>query len=185
MNIKGDILTFLELVGRREVAVYNEFSLQHELGFHLRYSFPDRLVEFERNVSHFGFDAKAFIKRENDISVCAKDGTGLHAVLELKFPRNGQVPEQMFGFCKDVCFLEQMVEAGFHRGYFVALADDPKFYRGSPDGIYGHFRAGVPVQGTIRKPTGTKNEVVNIAGSYRARWQDLGADLKFCLLEIS
>ncbi len=32
----------------------------------------------------------------------------LDAVVELKFPRNGQHPEQMYSFCKDIVFAEQL-----------------------------------------------------------------------------
>jgi hypothetical protein len=46
----------------------------------------------------------------------------------LKFPRNGQYPEQMLNACKDVAFLEQLVERGFDGGLFVMAADDRLFY---------------------------------------------------------
>ncbi len=28
--------------------------------------------------------------------------------LELKYPRNGQHPEQMFSFCKEIAFVEEL-----------------------------------------------------------------------------
>ena len=78
------------------------------------------------------------------------------AALELKYPRNGQYPEQMFSFCKDIAFLESLVASGFQRAFFVAFADDKLFYEGGGEGIYEFFRLGRELHGTITKPTGKK-----------------------------
>lgn len=71
------------------------------------------------------------------------------SALELKYPRNGQVPESMFSFCKDIAFLEQLVLSGFQSAYFLAVADHKHFYAGASTGIYGHFRSGAPTQKNI------------------------------------
>ncbi len=45
------------------------------------------------------------------------------SALELKYPRNGQVPESMFSFCKDIAFLEQLGLSGFQSAYVLTVAD--------------------------------------------------------------
>ena len=44
---------FMKKIQTGEVEVYNEFSLQHELGIYLRNALPNYKVEFERNVKFF------------------------------------------------------------------------------------------------------------------------------------
>jgi hypothetical protein len=71
------------------------------------------------------------VKKEIDISVLPLDSSERVAI-ELKFPRNGQYPEQMFKCCQDIRFLEQLVDAGLAAGMFVMVVSDPLFYSGSP-----------------------------------------------------
>lgn len=175
---------FFDQVRSGQCEIYNEFSLQHELGLFLRSSLPGQKIQFERNVSYFGLDKNSFEKKEIDISVFSDPQTGRKSVIELKYPRNGQVPESMYGFCKDIAFLEQLNRAGFEKAYFVAVADDPLFYSGQDSGIYGLFRAGRTINGTITKPTGAKDSSVKISGSYRAGWQELVGATKFCVIEV-
>lgn len=59
---------------------------------------------------------------------------------KLKYPRNGQYPEQMYSFCKDILFIEQLKQAGFARTLLIIFADDPLFYNGYGGGIYDYFR---------------------------------------------
>jgi hypothetical protein len=157
--------------------------LQHELGLFLRTQLADCKIQFERNVSHFKLKKSNFEKKEIDIAVTSSAGDRL-SVLELKYPRNGQVPESMFGFCKDIAFLEQLVSTGFQSAYFLAVADDKLFYSGGSEGIYGLFRSGTPITGTITKPTGAKDSKVTINGSYTASWLPLSGSTKFCLVQV-
>ena len=85
----------------------------------------------------------------------------------MKYPRNGQVPESMFSFCKDIKFLEQLVNSGFKSAYFIAIADDPLFYSGNNNGIYGLFRNQEP-----------------ISGYYKAEWKPIINNTKYCLIKI-
>ena len=67
-------------------AVYNEFSLQHELGFFLRRRLKGEgyKVEFERNVSFFGIingNGNKLTKHEIDISIYKKDAVSRKHVL--------------------------------------------------------------------------------------------------------
>ena len=167
--------------------VYNEISLQLELGYFLRTRFPGLVVDFERPAHFYGATSR-LIKKEIDIVVADRDDPQRRWAIELKYPRNGQVPEQMFSFCKDIQFLEELCDhAGFAGGWFAALVDSPLFY--SPtlptSGIYDHFRAGTPIQGAIQKPTGKltgkHGEVLNVRGSYVVKWRDCGAGRRWAV----
>ena len=184
--MKHLIKEFFQKVGDAEIEIYNEFSLQHELGIFLRDCprLDDCKVQFERNASYFGLDKNKFEKKEIDISIFSDEISKL-CVMELKYPRNGQYPESMFGFCKDIKFLEQLVNEGFKSAYFVAVADDHLFYSGNDKGIYGLFRNGQPITGEIKKPTGPKDKSVHIKGLYVAEWLKVVGSTKYCLIEVS
>lgn len=184
MNLENYITDFARVVGEGSIEIYNEFILQHELGIFLRSKLAGCKIQFERNVSHFKLTKTDFEKREIDIAVTSIAGERLSA-LELKYPRNGQVPESMFSFCKDIAFLEQLVQSGFQSAYFLAVVDHKRFYSGVSTGIYGHFRGGMPITGTIVKPTGLKDSVVTISGCYTATWVPVLGNSKFCLVCIA
>ena len=175
---------FAESVAAGAVEIYNEFSLQHELGIHLRTKRPDLRIQFERNVSFFFSGKHIFTKREIDISAFSDAPRKLSFAVELKYPRNGQHPEQMFSFCKDIAFAEELVTAGFPLGGFVVFADDHLFYEGTKEGIYSFFRGGSPLHGRVTKPTGKKDECVDIAGSYAIEWHTVRGPLKYAVVEI-
>jgi hypothetical protein len=176
---------FVGSIASGKAEIYNEFSLQHEIGVFLRARFPEFVLRFERNVSFF-FDGSArFTKREIDISIFSSDRKTLHYALELKYPRNGQYPEQMFSFCKDIAFAEELRTAGFANAAFLVFADDPLFYRGPGNGIYGFFRGGKALHGPIGKPTGAKDSEVVIRGSYQVEWRPVQGSLMYALVEIS
>lgn len=184
MKIFEDIHDFMDLVASDEVEIYNEFSLQHELGIFLRSKHPNYKIQFERNIGHFGIPKQGFVKREIDISIVDRVTAERIGVVELKYPRNGQVPEQMYSFCKDIQFIEQLVQTGFRVRAFVAVVDDPLFYQGRDEGIYSKFRNGAPIQGIIKKPTGAKDSQVEISGTYQAEWISGNGKTKWCLIEV-
>jgi hypothetical protein len=177
-----EIRNFIDTIKTGGTEVYNEFSLQHELGIYLRSRFAGMKIQFERNVSFF-FQTGEFVKKEIDISIYAGDKSRLHYAIELKYPRNGQYPEQMFSFCKDIKFLEQLKRSGFEWTFFIVFAEDPLFYSGNGEGIYGYFRQRTALQGSITKPTGKKDEVVTLDGSYHANWSDIVGNLKYVVIE--
>lgn len=169
--------------------VYNEFSLQHELGIYLRNELKKRgnyKVQFERNVNDTDVFGTSFssVKKEMDIYIFnidkEKEKVKERYAIELKFPRNGQYPEQMYSFVKDIRFMDDVKNIGkANRTFVVTLVDDEKFYsKNSPlsvSGIYQYFRAGVPITKTICKPTG-KGKGVNsviIGGSYTIKWEQV------------
>jgi len=171
-------------ISRGQIEIYNEFSLQHELGILLRSEFPSDKVQFERNISYFVNSAE-FIKKEIDISIFSPDKSQLRCAVEIKFPRNGQYPEQMFHFCKDILFAEQLKRAGFKRSFLIIFADDPLFYSGNGDGIYGYFWQGKTLCGAIGKPTGKKDETIRLKGTYQVNWTGISGALKYTIIEAN
>lgn len=185
VSIAPLIEQFMRSLGTGGVEVYNEFSLQFELAYHLRSELkasPLR-VDFERPVSHFSLERPGFIKKEIDLTIHSAAPAERHAV-ELKYPRNGQVPEQMFKACQDIRFLEQLRAAGFAECHFLLVTDDQLFWGGAQNGIYRYFR-GVdpePIRGCIQKPTGQVDSIppVELQGEYRVRWQTLADGRRYC-----
>ena len=101
--------------------------MQLELGIFLRTrgECSGYTIQFERNVSFFSITGT--IKHEIDIVIFNLDKTEKFAI-ELKFPKNGQYPEQMYSFIKDIVFMEQLKKYGFTETYTLTLVDDPLFY---------------------------------------------------------
>lgn len=179
------ISNFFERVQIDRIEIYNEFSLQHELGIYLRMALPTYKVQFERNVSFFTL-AKQTIKKEIDISIFSEDMNEKYAI-ELKCPLNGQYSEQMYSFVKDIKFMEQLKESGFNKTAAVTLVSDRPFYEGKQNiGIYNYFRGEKLVCGDIYKPTGqNKNdEFITILGEYDIDWIELNEERKFYIVEI-
>jgi hypothetical protein len=186
LEISDHVNGFCAEISSGSVELYNEFSLQHEFGIFLRRVFPPTLkVQFERNVAFFAPNVADFLKKEIDISVFTSDQKERHAI-ELKFPRNGQYPEQMFSAYKDIAFLEQLVNSGFAKSWFIILVDDPLFYEGQErTGIYGPFRAATPITGAIQKPTGARDQSISIQGQYTLNWNTVRPQMKCACVEVS
>lgn len=178
--IKEQIDYFLNKIGVEHIDIYNEFSLQHELGILLRNNLSGYKVQFERNVSFFGIADT--IKKEIDIVIYNDEE---RYAIELKYPLNGQYPETMFSFAKDIKFVEQLKQNGFTKTYALSIVEDHNFYEGAKqDGIYAFFRGGQPVNGLITKPTGKKDEEIKVDGCYSIDWKELGK-YHYYLIEIS
>lgn len=184
MNLPSYIHSFFELVKLQKIEIYNEFSLQHELGLYLRNHLDSSFkIQFERNIKFFNI-TENLIKKELDI-VIYNPTTNERYAIELKYPKNGQHPETMFNFAKDIKFMEQMKEHRFAHTYAISYTEDKLFYSGSNiAGIYGYFRSNNPLHGEITKPTGKRNEQFYINGSYTIEWQTLEGSSKYYLLEI-
>ena len=178
------IAPFIQSVASGRTEMHSEASLQHELGISLRERLPDRKVRFEQNVSSLFPSKTPFTKREIDISIFSQDMNDFACAIELKYPRNGQYPEQMFSFCKDVAFAEELCVAGFCIAGLVIFADDHLFYSGRNEGIYGFFRDGRPLNGRIQKPTGSKDTETVIRGSYVVQWKPIVDSLKYAVIEV-
>lgn len=87
IDLTATIEDFWTCVKDQKIELYNEISLQHELGIFLRSKLPEYKVQFERNVSYFGIYSGT-IKKEIDIVIFSPDRKEKYAI-ELKYPRNG------------------------------------------------------------------------------------------------
>ena len=179
--IKDLLYEFMNIVEDDQIEIYNEFSLQHELGVFLRSRIPNYKVQFERNIKFFGI--MGTIKHEIDIVVY--NDKEKYAV-ELKYPTNGQYPEQMYSSVKDILFMEQLKDNGFDDTYSLTMVNDKNFYSGKKtDGIYAYFRGNEVLQGTIGKPTGSKNESVTLKKKYNIKWEGKTDQVKFYIVDIN
>ena len=170
----------MNMVETNQIEIYNEFSLQHELGIFLRNNLCDYKVQFERNTKFFGITGT--VKHEIDIVIY--NDLEKYAI-ELKYPLNGQHPEQMYSFAKDICFMEQLKKYNFTSTYCLTVVNDSKFYSGlKTDGIYSYFRNGNILTGTITKPTGKKDESIFLNNHYHIKWEGIGPKLKYYVVDI-
>ena len=186
IQIEMSIQRLMNMLRHQDVDIYNEVSLQHELGFCLRHDMPpDFKVQFERAVNHFGIDRHGLVKKEIDITVFSPSRNQKHAI-ELKYPRNGQYPEQMFKACQDIAFLEQLVNQGFGSSYFIMLVDDHLFFEGPKrDGVFAHFRNNKPISGVVTRPTGTKQEFFRIQGKYLVTWREIADRRRYAMVQVT
>jgi len=209
---KEDIIApFIEEISESKIEIYNEFSLQHELGLFIRNKYKNESnegfkckVQFERNIKFFNIPQKKvgekIIKKEIDISVFRDDGSQVdpepEIAIELKYPRNGQYPEQMFKFCEDIKFCEQLKINGFKNTFVMIVVDDKLFYEKPfknpkpQKKIYSYFRDGEKLTGEIEKPTGfIKKDTIKINGEYTIKWETINEDTnkkcrKYAFIEI-
>lgn len=79
MDIVSLLEEFADLIRNEEVEVYNEFSLQHELGIFLRAKLTGNKVQFERNTKFFGITGtvkhrnyRSFLHQMNCMSASKK-----------------------------------------------------------------------------------------------------------------
>ncbi len=181
MMIKELLNEFMGMVENKQIEVYNEFSLQHELGIFLRNRLSEYKVQFERNTKFFGITGT--VKHEIDIVIFNDDE---RYAVELKYPVNGQYPEQMYSFIKDIVFMEQLKDKGFNTTYCLTMVNDKNFYSGKKtDGIYAFFRKKDVLGGTVEKPTGRREEAVTLNREYKIDWNGKTERLKYYIVEIS
>ena len=179
--IKELIYEFMDKVEQKQIEIYNEFSLQHELGVFLRERLGEYKVQFERNIKFFKLSGT--IKHEIDIVIY--NDTEKYAI-ELKYPKNGQYPEQMYSFIKDIIFMEQLKTLGFNGTYCLTMVTDKNFYSGKKnDGIYAYFRGNSVLKGLINKPTGNSGETVELKKSHRIIWEGVCEELKYYIVDIA
>ena len=160
-----------------EIWIYNEISVQHELTTVLQAKFEIVLLEWNvKNLTNMftRVEVDKLEKKEMDIFI---DDNGSKYCIEIKYPTSGQNPEQMFKACKDIKFLEQLVERGFKKSYFLMFASDDIYFnensKRKSEGIFKLFRTDKLLKGTISKPTGKKDESITLKGKYNIEWKDV------------
>ena len=186
MDIYNLIPEFVGLISNNQIEIYNEASIQYELAIFLRQKLPNYKIQLERNITFFGLNKNEFKKKEIDIVIFDKEKKEKLAI-EIKFPTNGQYPEQMFSFVKDIKFLEELKEKRFETRLVIAFANDQNFWnpKGKEGTIYYFFRKIGKLYGEIQKPTGKKDETVSLKNSYEIYWENIPQDnLKYFIVKV-
>jgi hypothetical protein len=188
--MKEHLNRFIEKIKNREIDLYNEFGLQFELAIYLKSlnEFNGYKIELERPINHFGIIKTTEIPKK-EIDICIYNNDILKTAIEIKVSTNGQVPLQLFKFCEDICFLEQLMNSNFEYAYSLVLVNSDDFYKtkNKKDGIYQYFRGEnkTELNGTIECPTGKeKGKLIKISNTYKIVWTELINDFRFYLMEI-
>ena len=134
--------------------IYNERSLQLELGYHFRCQKFG--VEFERPFKA-PRPAGSTNKPKTNLDLLVT-GNDKRVAIELKVPLNKRHPETLYDYCADIEFVEALVRNGqVDRGFCLLMTNDHVFWEDSGRGseIHNCFRqAGTVLTGPIAKPTG-------------------------------
>lgn len=185
MNLQAQLVEFMNQVSDGSIEIYNEFSIQFELAIFLRANLPKEYkIQLERNINYFGLEKENFLKKEMDIVVFNSATEEKHCI-EIKYPTNGQYPEQMFSMCKDIKFLEELVDAGFSDSYCLVVVNDPLFYSNKgEEGIYRLFRKEKRLKGIIQKPTGKKDIAYHLNHEYKIEWNNISGAEKYFIAMV-
>lgn len=155
-----------------------------ELAIFLRSEVPDHIIQLERPITDFNKKRNKKTKKEIDICILDKNGAK-YAAIEIKYPKNGRIPETMFDYCKDLEFCEALIDVGFPNSYALILTEDKGFYEGGHKvGIYRHFRGSEPITGHVRKPTGKRDKQARIVGEYNIAWVKGHKSHRYAIVEI-
>ncbi len=181
---------FIDKIKNKEIDLYNEFGLQFELALYLRSleDLKDYKIELERPINHFEINKSTKIPKK-EIDICIYNQCSFKIAIEIKFSTNGQVPVQLFEFCKDICFLEQLVSEKFEKGYALVVVNSDDFYKSktNKDGLYSIFRGEnkKTLNDVIECPTGVnKGQQITISNAYNIVWKELIGDYKYYLIEV-
>lgn len=173
--------------------IYNEISLQHELGNFLEDEGYE--VFYEKNMYKCQQeDAKKkdekddWVKKEADIVAIDRKTSRKYAI-ELKFAqsKNGQIPEEMYQFVKDICFMEQVLEKKkeYTATFNLIIVNDRKYFSldyHKRDKYYGIFRndkeevkiAKSLENGVYSRPTGKESgREFCLNKSYDEKWEHI------------
>ncbi len=132
---------FIDKISNNDIELYNEAGLQHELGYFLRCN--NVQVKFEYNTNKIFKYNHDFLKKELDLYVQEE---GEQYCIELKFPNKGAYPRRMTQSIIDIFFLQQLIESGFKKCYFLFITELPRFTSGNEsEGIYAYFRYSKPI----------------------------------------
>ena len=153
-------------------SIYNERSLQLEIGYLLRCEGFE--VQFERpfNAERPTESTKP-PKTNLDLFVIVQQET---TAIELKVPLNKRHPETLYDYCADLEFVEALIRSGqVQFGLCLMMTNDPVFWQDSGRGseIHNYFRRnGEILTGTIGKPTGARDTNIVLTGRYSpaAQW---------------
>lgn len=159
-------------------SIYNEISLQFELGFFLKENLKNHNVEFERNINNFytkkeTFNRKNFTKHEIDIAIYDETKQEKCAI-ELKYPRKKAYSRRIDSFLKDIDFVEELKQnLNFQGGFVLTFIDKSEggFYKGK-------------YQTNDMKAIFRSSGETLYRNRYSIRWINYKNNLKYYLLKI-
>ena len=166
MRFMEEIESFLNAPPPEAGPVYNERSLQLEIGCYLRRK--GYQVQFERTFKAERPSGSSKTPKTNlDLFIASQ---GEVAGIELKVPLNKRHPETLFDYCADLEFVEALMRAGqVQFGLCLMVTNDRVFWEDSGRGstIHNFFRReGEVLSGKILKPTGARDTCVVLTGRY-------------------
>lgn len=144
-----------KLKEKEDSYIYNEISLQNELGIELREIFKNENIRifFEKNIKNCNIKNELInemVKKEIDLFIHDETKDEAYAI-ELKFIKreNNRVLENLYDFVKDMRFMEQIKENAKEYGtkiitaYVLTIVDDAIYMESKNKnsiGIYQYFR---------------------------------------------
>jgi hypothetical protein len=175
---------FVSQIAKGKTEIYNEASIQYELAIFLREVIPNYKIQLERNIRYFELNKKHFQKREIDIVLFNTTKTRKFAI-EIKYPLS-EVPIQMYKFCEDIKFLEQLKESGFTDNFFLAITPQSQFWNGrsKKDTIYEKFRKEKELYGTIKNQIGDSKEEVTLKGRHKINWLTINDSTRYFVMRV-
>jgi hypothetical protein len=176
---------FVSHITKGKTEIYNEASVQYELAIFLREKIPNYKIQLERNVKFFNLEKKNFVKKEIDIVLFNKSQNKKFAI-EIKYPTSIDYPNQMFHFCQDIKFLEQLKEVGFTDNFFLALTPQSNFWgdNGKEGTIYEKFRKEKELYGEIKNEIGDSTEKVNLKSRHKINWLSVNDTIRYFTMRI-
>lgn len=184
-----EINLFIDKLKNADYDIYNEFGIQFELAMFLRSleKFKNYKIELERPIGHFKIKKSIEIpKKEIDLCIYNESKNEYFAI-EIKFSKHGQVPLQMFEFCKDICLLEHLKKNNFKNCYSIVIVDRTDFFqaKNKSEGIYEYFRGEKFINGIIVCPTGKqKGKKILIDKFYKHKFEKLDEKHFYSLVKI-
>ena len=146
----------------------------------------NKVMRRKKGMCHISHQISKLLRRKQNITIFNEDKSEKYAI-ELKHPLNGQYPEQMYSFVKDIKFMEELKNLGFTKTAAVAFVLDRPFYEGrNNEGIYKFFREEYSVYVCIFKPTGVEKnkDCIPLTSRYDFIWEDLSDGCKYYIIEI-
>ena len=152
---------------------------------YLREKIPNYKIQLERNVKFFDLEKKNFVKKEIDIVLFNNSKTRKFAI-EIKFPISIDYPNQMFHFCQDIKFLEQLKESGFTNNFFLALTPQSNFWsnKGNQGTIYEKFRKEKELYGEIKNQIGDSTEKVVLDHKHKINWLTINDTTRYFVMRV-
>jgi len=185
VNIPSLVSEFFSYASEQKLRFYNEPCVQLELAIFLRSKLSPQRIQLERPITDFTPVRNKGGKKEIDICILSEEHQPDIAI-EIKYPRNGRIPETIFDYCKDIEFCEALCASGFRFGYALFVTADTGFFAGRESGgIYSSFRTGSVIAGSFSNPTGEKKKQCTLAGSYTLKWSNAHQGHRYALIEVT